>query len=138
MEINNIVKIISIASGGIIGFFYGGWSPLLNLLLAAVVFDYLTGFIASFMEGRSGRGNGLNSSIGFVGIARKVCIFIIVAVAHVVDKSIGSDVIMTATIFFYLANELLSILENAGRIGLPIPGALSTAIEVLKRKGEAK
>ncbi|RAP30414.1 hypothetical protein C2W64_01610 [Brevibacillus laterosporus] len=74
-----------------------------------------------------------------IGIALKVFIFAMVAVAHVVDSALGDQhVFQNATVFFYLANELLSILENAGRIGLPVPDVIKRAVEVLKDKGEGK
>ena len=75
--------------------------------------------------------------MGFVGIAKKVAIFFLVAVAHLVDVAIGQgDVVRDATIFFYLANELVSILENCGRLGLPVPEVIKKAVVVLKNKGE--
>lgn len=122
------------AGGAAISYFYGGWSALLQILLAFVVIDYVTGVLASGLEGR------LSSAIGAKGIAKKVFIFVIVAVAHLVDISLSGDshVFRDATIFFYLANELLSILENAGRVGLPIPPMISKAVQVLQGKSEAK
>lgn len=107
---------------------------MLTILLAFVIIDYATGVIAAGVEGK------LNSNIGFKGILKKVMIFVIVAVAHLVDSAIGQNhIFRDAVIFFYLANELLSILENAGRTGLPIPDKLKSAVEILKNgKGENK
>ncbi|WP_255193843.1 phage holin family protein [Brevibacillus laterosporus] len=69
-------------------------------------------------------------------VARKLFIFGIIAIAHMLDTALGDQhVIRSATIFFYMANELLSILENAGRIGLPVPDMVKRAVEVLKRRG---
>ena len=100
---------------------------MLDLLLAFVVADYVTGMIAAGMESR------LSSSIGYRGIFKKVGIFIIVATAHMVDCALGSaHTFREAAAFFYMANELLSIVENAGRIGLPVPSILQQAIEVLQ------
>jgi toxin secretion/phage lysis holin len=80
----------------------------------------------------------LSSSVGFKGIIKKVTIFIIVAVAHLVDGYLGAGAILiNASIFFYASNELLSIIENSGRIGLPVPTLLKKAVEVLKDKSEA-
>jgi toxin secretion/phage lysis holin len=121
------------AGGAAISYFYGGWSALLQVLLAFVIIDYVTGVMASAIEGK------LNSAVGAKGIAKKVLIFVIVAIAHLVDTSLGeAHVFRDATIFFYLANELLSILENAGRVGLPIPPMISKAVQVLQGKGDAK
>jgi toxin secretion/phage lysis holin len=129
-NLNNVFKTIVAGVGAVLGYLYGGWSALLGILLAFIIIDYITGVIASALEGR------LSSQVGFKGIAKKVMIFVIVAVSHLADKAMGLDsVLMSAAIFFYLANELLSILENSGRIGLPVPSILQKAIALLKEKG---
>jgi toxin secretion/phage lysis holin len=97
-----------------------------------VVIDYITGLLASGVEGK------LSSKVGYKGIAKKIMIFCLVAVGHLVDKGIGKEMIENAVIFFYLGNELLSILENAGRAGLDIPEPLKNAVVVLKGKGVSK
>lgn len=119
--------------GATASFLFGGWSSLLTILLTFVVLDYATGVAASAKEGK------LNSEVGMWGIARKVGIFVIVAVAHLVDQALGdAHLFRDAAIFFYLANELLSMIENMGRIGAPIPPALQRAVEVLRGKSDAK
>jgi toxin secretion/phage lysis holin len=119
--------------GAAIGVLFGGWSPLLQILLTFSIIDYGTGLLASGVEGK------LSSKVGFRGIAKKVMIFALVAVGHLIDKAIGQgSMFQDAIIFFYLGNELLSILENAGRTGLPIPDQLKSAVQVLKGKGEGK
>lgn len=121
------------AVGAALSYLYGGWSALLGVLLAFVVADYLTGVVAAAVEGK------LNSNVGFRGIARKVGIFLVVAVAHLADTVLGdSTLIRDAAIFWYLANELLSITENAGRIGVPIPPAISRAVEILRGKSDGQ
>lgn len=129
-KLDIIFKTIIAGAGAVTGYLYGGWSVLLQVLLVFVIIDYLTGVIASGLNGK------LNSKIGFKGIIKKVMVFVIVAVAHMVDKAIGGEMsmLMDATIFFYIANELLSITENAGKIGIPIPEKLLNAVEVLKGK----
>ncbi|MGI6318495.1 MAG: phage holin family protein [Dethiobacteria bacterium] len=119
-----------VALGGVaVSYLFGGWSSLLGVLLAFVIIDYISGVAASAIEGK------LNSSIGLRGIAKKVFIFVLVAIANLVDMSLGDGhLFRDATIFFYLANELLSILENAGRIGLDIPEPIRQAVELLKGK----
>lgn len=117
--------------GATVGWLYGGWDPLLQVLLTFAIIDYGTGLIASGVEGK------LSSKVGFRGISKKVMIFILVAVGHLVDKTIGQGhMIQDAIIFFYLGNELLSILENAGRTGLPVPKQLKDAIQILKGRGK--
>lgn len=127
-----IIKTIIAVSGAAASFLWGEWTALLNILLAFVVIDYVTGFIAAALEGK------LNSEVGWRGIAKKVAIFFVVAVAHMVDVALGggSNLFRDAAIFFYLANELLSFTENAGRIGIPVPEKLLSAIEVLREKKE--
>ncbi|MDE4542251.1 phage holin family protein [Thermoanaerobacterium sp. R66] len=133
MKYENIFKTITAFGGALASYLFGGWSALLGILLVFVIFDYITGVIAAGMEGK------LNSSIGWKGISRKVMIFVLVAMAHLVDTTLGdSNVFRDATIFFYLANELLSIIENTGRIGLPVPDAIQKAVAILKGKGEVK
>lgn len=133
-----IFKSIVAGAGAVTGYLYGGWDTLLQVLLIFVIVDYLTGIIAGGTNGK------LSSKVGFKGILKKVLIFIIVAVAHWVDVAVGvalgEDVAIfrNATIFFYLANELLSITENAGQMGVPIPEKLMNAVEILKGKEEEK
>ncbi|WP_153124693.1 phage holin family protein [Peribacillus tepidiphilus] len=131
-----IIKYISAGIGAGISFVFGGWHTLLSILLAFVILDYVSGFIAAGIEGK------LNSSVGMKGIAKKVAVFFVVAVAHMMDVALGYDghILRDATIFFFLANEALSILENVGRIGVPIPSALQKAVDILsdKSKGEDK
>lgn len=125
----NIIKIVVAIGGAIASFLFGGWSALLSILLTFVVIDYLSGVVAAAVKGQ------LSSSVGFIGIAKKVGIFAIVAVSHLVDTALGDQhVFRDAAIFFYLANEALSIIENIGVIGLPIPEQLKNAVEVLRKK----
>ncbi|MDQ0176703.1 phage holin family protein [Bacillus chungangensis] len=132
--LENIVKTVAAASAAAVSFLWGEWSILLKILLAFVIIDYVTGLIASAVEGR------LRSKVGLVGIARKVLIFLMVAVANLVDiVLIESGIreepfLMMAVIVFYIINELLSITENGGRIGLPIPSQIRQAIEMLNQK----
>lgn len=117
--------------GAIVGYLFGEWSVLLQILLAFVIIDYISGLLASGVEGK------LSSKVGFRGIAKKLMIFVLAAVGHLVDKAIGDgSMIQNAIVFFYLGNELLSILENAGRTGLPVPEQIKNAVDVLKGKSK--
>lgn len=109
-------------------FLFGGWSLPLQILVAFVVLDYICGVWAAFTR------KELDSSIGAKGIAKKVGFFVLVAVAHLLDQmaGMGAPVLKTATIWFLLANEGLSILENLGEIGVPIPETLQDALRRLK------
>lgn len=129
----NAVKFLVAVGGSAASFLFGGWSSLLSILLAFVVIDYVTGVAAAAKEGK------LNSTVGGWGIAKKVSIFVIVAVAHLVDTAMGdAHLFRDAAVFFYISNELLSLLENSGRLGAPIPPALQKAVEVLKGKSGDK
>ncbi|MBB6282716.1 phage holin family protein [Geobacillus subterraneus] len=114
--------------GSLVSLFVGSVDTFVVILLALVIVDYITGIVASALEGR------LSSQVGFRGIVRKLLIFVLVAASHLVDLAIGWDMhlIRDAIIFFYIANEFISIVENAGRAGVPIPAVLRKAIELLK------
>jgi len=130
---DTMIKTAVSIGGAIASYAYGGWSALLSILLTFVAMDYISGVLAAAKEGK------LNSNIGLWGIARKVSIFVVVAIAHLVDTALGeSHLFRDAAIFFYLANEVLSITENLGRLGAPIPGIIKQAVEVLRGKGELK
>ncbi|BDG37203.1 phage holin family protein [Saccharococcus caldoxylosilyticus] len=115
-------------AGSVVSFFIGGVDSLVVILLCFVAVDYVTGMIASAMEGK------LSSQVGFRGIVRKLLIFVLVAVSHLLDTAIGwgNHFIRDIIIFFYIANEFISIVENAGRAGVPIPTVLRKAIELFK------
>src|SRR5690606_29540612 len=105
----------------------------LKALLAFVTLDYVTGLVAATVEKK------LNSRVGLEGIARKVMIFSVVAVAHLADQVFGSgDLFRDGAVAFYLMNECLSILENAGRIGIPLPDGVREAVEALKDTSNTK
>lgn len=129
-----IFKWFIAAGGAALAYLFGGWDQSMAILLFFVVADYITGFIAGAVEGK------LNSEIGFKGIFKKVLIFAVVAIAHQIDvfSANESKMIMSATVAFYVWNELLSIIENIGRTGLPLPDILIRAVEVLKGKGGGK
>ncbi|MGJ3205866.1 phage holin family protein [Geobacillus thermoleovorans] len=115
--------------GGITGLIFGESIGLLIALFWMSAIDYGSGIIAAFME------KTLSSKIGFKGIAKKVMIFVMVALAHQVDTVLGTkNMFRDATVVFYIANELLSILENAKRIGVDVPERLLQAVEILKGK----
>lgn len=116
------------ALGGAVGAVMGGFDGFLYALIVFVVVDYLTGIMAAILNKR------LSSEVGFHGIFKKVVIFALVAVGHIVDTHViqHGSVIRTAVIFFYLSNEGISILENASLIGLPVPQKLKDVLEQLR------
>jgi toxin secretion/phage lysis holin len=133
-DIINLTQIVFTAIGGFLGWLLGGWDGFLYALVVFVTVDYISGVLAAIVEKK------LSSEIGFRGIAKKVLIFMLVAVGHIIDKYIIGEgsVIRTATIFFYCSEEGISIIENASRIGLPIPQKLKDVLEQLKPKDGVK
>jgi toxin secretion/phage lysis holin len=126
------LQIIFAAIGGYIGWFLGGFDGLLYALVAFVVIDYITGIMAAILEKK------LSSNIGFKGIFKKVLIFTFVGIGHIVDIYIlqNGSAVRTAVIFFYLSNEGLSIIENATKIGLPVPEKLRAVFVELGKEEE--
>lgn len=122
------VQYVFAALGGAVGAVMGGFDGFLYALIVFVVVDYLTGIMAAILNKR------LSSEVGFHGIFKKVVIFALVAVGHIVDTHViqNGSVIRTAVIFFYLSNEGISILENASLIGLPVPQKLKDVLEQLR------
>ena len=131
-DIINTFQIIIAAVGGYIGYFLGGWDGFMYGLVAFVVIDYITGIMVAVLEKR------LSSEVGFRGIFKKVLIFSLVAVGHIIDSKLiqNGGAIRTAVIFFYLSNEGISILENTAKIGLPIPERLREVLEQINGDGE--
>ena len=116
--------------GSIVTFAFGSWSEALTVLIVAMGIDYISGVAASIKSGR-----GLNSAFGSWGLARKGLMLLVILLAHQIDLLLGvKDVTMGAAIYFYIANELLSITENYGRLGLPLPEKIRKIIEVLKER----
>ena len=133
-EFWNSIQIIFTGVGGWLGWFLGGCDGLLYALIAFVVIDYLTGVMCAIND------RNLSSEVGFRGICRKVLIFLLVGIANILDvQVIGTgSVLRTAVIFFYISNEGVSLLENAARLGLPVPDAIKVVLEQLHDSSEEK
>lgn len=131
-EFWNTIQLIFSAVGGWLGYFLGGCDGLLYALIAFVVIDYITGVICTIIN------QELSSAVGFKGIFRKVLIFLLVGIANIIDvQVIGTGAVLrTAVIFFYISNEGVSLLENAGHLGLPIPEKIKTVLEQLHDRAE--
>ena len=131
-EFWNLCQFLFTAAGGWLGYFLGGCDGLLIALVIFAVADYITGVMCAVADKK------LSSEVGFKGICRKVIIFMLVGVAHVIDVNViaTGSVLRTAVIFFYLSNEGVSLLENAGHLGLPIPEKLKIVLEQLHDRAE--
>lgn len=116
------------------GWFLGGLDGFLYALLMFVVIDYATGLMAAFVQKK------VSSEVGFKGICKKVEIFCLVGIGHVLDTQViqNGSVLRTAVIFFYLSNEGISIIENVALIGLPVPKKLKEVLEQLHEEADEK
>lgn len=136
---DKIVKVLCLIAGAIAGAF-GGWSSALTILAVMMAVDYVTGvLVALFRRSLKTEGGGLSSKVGFIGLAKKGFIMLIVLVATQLDRALGSTamVFQTATVCYYIANEGLSVLENAELMGVPFPAIIRERLESL-REGEAR
>ena len=122
------------AVGGWLGWFLGGCDGLIFALLAFVVIDYVTGVMCAVVDKK------LSSAVGFKGIFKKILIFALVGIGHILDLYIikSGSVMRTAVIFFYMANEGLSLVENSAHLGLPIPTKLKDVLKQLHDRAETK
>lgn len=127
-DVTSTMQYVFAAMGGAIGAVLGGFDGFLYALIVFVAVDYVTGVMVGILN------KELSSRIGFRGIFKKVVIFCLVAVAHIIDTRViqNGSVLRTAVVFFYLSNEGISILENAAQIGLPIPKKLKEVLEQIK------
>jgi toxin secretion/phage lysis holin len=129
-EVWNSIRVALSAIGGWLGYILGGLDGLLYALIAFTAIDYVTGVMCAITDRK------LSSEIGFKGIFKKIITFMLVAVGHIIDQRlIGSgNAFRTAIICFYISNEGISILENAARIGLPVPKKLKEILQQLHCK----
>lgn len=131
-EIWTGIQVAFTALGGVLGWFFGGVDGFMYALIAFVAIDYVTGVMCAIAD------HTLSSEVGFKGICRKILIFVMVGVGHILDANVlgQGDVMRTAVIFFYLSNEGVSLLENAGHLGLPIPDKLKEILAQLHNRKE--
>lgn len=133
-KIQIIIDSIAGAVGAVLGFMYGEVTGLFWALIAFMALDYITGVIVAVIEKR------LSSEVGFRGLAKKFLILVFVAVGHIADTYIlgGTPAAMSAVMLFYIANESISIIENAAALGLPVPKKLTNIMEQIKNKSESE
>lgn len=127
---NKIIQIIAASAAAVCGFLFGEFDGLMYALIAFMVLDYISGVLVAIAQ------KELSSKVGFKGIAKKVIILSLVAVGHILDVHVlgGGAVCRSAVLGFYIANEGISILENAAELGLPLPKKLVSVLKQLKEK----
>ena len=140
MNIKTIFMTLTGILGSLISGLFGGWSAGMSTLLIFMIIDYITGLMTAFIFHNSPKtqNGGLESRAGFKGLCRKGMILMIILVACRLDITLGTNYIRDAVAIAFIANESISILENAGLMGVPIPKALKKAIEILKSREEVR
>lgn len=136
MEYKTILAVLGIV-GGVISNYLGGWDAALQTLIIFMAADYITGLMVAgvFHKSPKTSGGALESRAGFKGLCRKGVVLLIVLVACRLDIMAGTDIIRDSCVIAFVINEALSIIENAGLMGVPIPSAITKGIEILKDKG---
>ena len=126
------------AVGGVIARALGGWDNAVVTLIIFMVIDYAMGIIvaAVFKKSEKSENGGLSSRVCWIGLARKVITLLFVIIAYRLDLMLSTDYIRNGVIIGFCASELISICENAGLMGVPLPGVITKAIDILKNKSE--
>lgn len=136
-----IVCSVAGVCGAVIASLFGGWTAAMKVLLICMVIDYATGIVlaAIFHKSTKTDTGALNSSVGWKGLAKKIATWAIILVAHYVDVLLGTgSIVRDSAIIAFCLNEIISILENCGGMGVPIPKKLKDAIDLLRQKSEAE
>ena len=138
MKLKDLFVAVIGAIGAFIARLFGGWDAAMTTLVIFMGIDYLMGLIVAGIFKRSGKSEngGLDSRAGFKGLLKKSVVLLVVLVACRLDLVLGSTFIKDAVIIGYIANETISIIENAGLMGIPIPDVIKKAIDILKKKSD--
>lgn len=132
----NIICTGAGVAGSLIASFFGGWTASLTTLLIFMGIDYITGLVVAgvFHKSPKTKTGALESRAGFKGLIRKVMVLLLVLIGHRMDMAIGATYIRDAVCIAFMVNEVISIVENAGLMGIPVPAAIINAIDILKKK----
>ena len=127
-------------TGSVIAGFFGGWTSGMTTLLGLMIIDYITGLLIAGVWRKSNKSESgaLESKAGWKGLCRKCMTLVFVLIAYRLDLALGTEYIRDAIVIGFIVNEVLSIIENAGIMGLPLPKLLYKAVELLKEKSEEK
>jgi toxin secretion/phage lysis holin len=134
---DGVLAVVGAAGGGL-AYLFGGWDSSMITLVIFMGVDYVTGLAVAGIFKRSGKteSGALNSAVGLTGLLKKGMGLAIVLVAARLDLVIGTDIVRDGVVIAFIANETISIIENAGLMGVPIPAVITRAIEVLQNKGK--
>lgn len=140
MKVKETICVTIGLMGSFIAKAFGGWDAALTTLIIFMVADYLTGLIVAgvFHKSKKSENGALESHVGWKGLCKKGVTLLFVLIAYRLDLALGLDFIRTTVIIGFMANELISIIENAGLMGIPIPKVLSKAIDILTQKANAE
>lgn len=135
---SKIFYAITTTIGSMLTYLFGGADTMFIVLCVFLAFDYISGIIVAgvFKNSTKTESGKLNSIVSFKGIVKKVYVVFLVGVANMLDTVLGTDFIRGGVIVSFIANESISIIENAGLMGIPIPKALQKAIEILNEREE--
>lgn len=127
------------AIGSVISELFGGWTSAMTTLVIFMLIDYITGILvaAVFKKSNKTEDGGLESKVGWKGLIRKFSTLLIVLISIRLDIIFNTTIISNCVVFTFLANELLSLLENVGLMGIPLPSVLTEVVSVLNKKGES-
>lgn len=129
----------ALIGGVILSFLFGGWNHLATAAVVFVILDYFTGVGAAVVEAKTGKGEGLSSTVGLVGFIKKLFMLTMPVVGHFLDLALDTNTLIRDTFLYgIILNELLSLIENWGRMGLPTIPFLDSVIAVLRNKTQAK
>jgi toxin secretion/phage lysis holin len=139
----NGIKEVLCTVVGIIGSFIagllGGWDSALITLITFMAIDYISGIVVAgiFKKSPKSENGALESRAGFKGLCRKCMIILFVLIAYRLDIMIGTNYIRNAVIIAFITNEVISIIENAGLMGVPVPDVIKKGIDILQKKGDS-
>jgi len=134
LERESLYKAATAALGTAATYLWEGWDAVFLALVTLACLDYLTGWASAWVGGR------LSSDVGRRGIVKKVGMFVVISVCHIMDQlgGLGEPILRTVAIWWYIGNEALSIVENLGEVGVPIPGRLRQALAVLRDRHDGE
>lgn len=138
IQIKNAVFAALAAVGGFIADRLGGWDALLQVLIALMAADYLTGLIVAgiFKKSPHTRSGTLSSAAGYLGLIKKCAALLLIYIGVLLDRALGEAFVRSALIIFFIGNEGLSLLENVGLMGVKYPKFLAKMLEALRDKGD--